>query len=214
MVGERDSAVLILIGFVHSLVDRQSLRKWTRGFCASNVVASIQVGRGRRWKTKWNTMQENVVDKQNMHGGSTPPEQGWKWARLSNMIWRFALHAPAEDTHIVINTDTWLQMLVSQLTHQNVTLLHCTHRLVVEIMSLQGKLDGCFSACKLNVPALAPAPVTSNNNLNDAAKQQKTVWTDNDTISSVIQSTNQSRVPSSRPRVDVPPKGKDTRWNL
>jgi len=36
---------------------------------------------------------------------------------------------------------------------------------------------------------------------------------DNDTISSVIQSTNQSHVPSSRPRTDVRPKGKDTRSN-
>jgi len=38
---------------------------------------------------------------------------------------------------------------------------------------------------------------------------------DNGTISSVIQSTNQSRVPSStsRPRADVRPKGKDTRSN-
>jgi len=36
---------------------------------------------------------------------------------------------------------------------------------------------------------------------------------DNGTISSVIQSTNQSRVPSSRPRADVRLKGKDTRSN-
>jgi len=36
---------------------------------------------------------------------------------------------------------------------------------------------------------------------------------DNGTISSVIQSTNQSRVPSSRPRADVRPEGKDTRSN-
>jgi len=36
---------------------------------------------------------------------------------------------------------------------------------------------------------------------------------DNGTISPVIQSTNQSRVPSSRPRADVCPKGKDTRSN-
>ena len=34
---------------------------------------------------------------------------------------------------------------------------------------------------------------------------------DKDTISSVIQSTNQSRVPSSRPGTTVHPKGKDTR---
>ena len=37
--------------------------------------------------------------------------------------------------------------------------------------------------------------------------------TDNGTISSVIQSTNQSRVPSSRQRADVRLKGKDTRSN-
>jgi len=37
--------------------------------------------------------------------------------------------------------------------------------------------------------------------------------TDNDTISPVIQSTNQSHVPSSRPRADVCSKGKDTRSN-
>jgi len=36
---------------------------------------------------------------------------------------------------------------------------------------------------------------------------------DNGTISPMIQSTNQSRVPSSRPRADVRPKGKDTRSN-
>jgi len=32
-------------------------------------------------------------------------------------------------------------------------------------------------------------------------------------ISSVIQTTNQSRIPSSRSRTDVRPKGKDTRWD-
>jgi len=37
--------------------------------------------------------------------------------------------------------------------------------------------------------------------------------TDNGTISPVIQSTNQSRVPSSRPRADMCPKGKDARPN-
>jgi len=36
---------------------------------------------------------------------------------------------------------------------------------------------------------------------------------DNDAISPVIQSMNQSRVPSSRPRTDVRPEGKDTRSN-
>jgi len=36
---------------------------------------------------------------------------------------------------------------------------------------------------------------------------------DNGMISSVIQSTNQSHVPRSRPRADVRPKGKDTRSN-
>jgi len=36
---------------------------------------------------------------------------------------------------------------------------------------------------------------------------------DNGTISPVIQSTNQSCVPRSRPRADVRPKGKDTRPN-
>jgi len=36
---------------------------------------------------------------------------------------------------------------------------------------------------------------------------------DNGAISPVIQSTNQSRVPSSRSRTDVRPKGKDTRSN-
>jgi len=36
---------------------------------------------------------------------------------------------------------------------------------------------------------------------------------DKGTISSVIQSTNQSRVPSSRPRADVRPEGKDARSN-
>jgi len=36
---------------------------------------------------------------------------------------------------------------------------------------------------------------------------------DNGTISPVIQTTNGSRVPSSRPRTDVRPKGKDTMSN-
>jgi len=36
---------------------------------------------------------------------------------------------------------------------------------------------------------------------------------DNDTNSSVIKSTNRSRVPSSKPRTDVRPKDKDTRSN-
>jgi len=36
---------------------------------------------------------------------------------------------------------------------------------------------------------------------------------DNGAISSVIQTTNGSRVPSSRPRTDVRPNGKDTRTN-
>jgi len=36
---------------------------------------------------------------------------------------------------------------------------------------------------------------------------------DKGTISSVIQSTNQSRVPSSRPGTNVHPKGKDTGSN-
>jgi len=38
--------------------------------------------------------------------------------------------------------------------------------------------------------------------------------TDNGTISPVIQTTNGSRVPSSRPRTDVRPNGKDTRSNV
>jgi len=37
--------------------------------------------------------------------------------------------------------------------------------------------------------------------------------TDNGTISPVIQTTNGSRVPSSRPRTDVRPRGKDTMSN-
>jgi len=36
---------------------------------------------------------------------------------------------------------------------------------------------------------------------------------DNGVISPVIQSRNQSRVPSSRPRTDVRPEGKDARSN-
>jgi len=36
---------------------------------------------------------------------------------------------------------------------------------------------------------------------------------DNGAISPVIQSTNRSRVPSSRPRTDVRPEGEDTRSN-
>jgi len=39
------------------------------------------------------------------------------------------------------------------------------------------------------------------------------VEADNGTISSVIQTTNGSRVPSSRPRTDVRPSGKDTKSN-
>jgi len=37
---------------------------------------------------------------------------------------------------------------------------------------------------------------------------------DNGTISPVIQTTNGSRVPSSRPRTDVRPSGKDTMLNV
>ena len=52
------------------------------------------------------------------------------------------------------------------------------------------------------------------NNKRENAKCTPHTYNDNGTNSFVIQSTNQSRVPSSsRPRADVHPKGKDTRSN-
>jgi len=44
-------------------------------------------------------------------------------------------------------------------------------------------------------------------------KSPKNRRTDDDAISSVIQSTNRSHVPSSKSRTDVRPKDKDTRSN-
>jgi len=69
-----------------------------------------------------------------------------------------------------------------------------------DVAELVSKLDA-----KYNVKATAQGKGQKNHILIEGS--------DNDTISSVIQSTNQSRVPNSRPRTDVRPKGKDARSN-
>jgi len=70
-----------------------------------------------------------------------------------------------------------------------------------DVAELVSKLDA-----KYNVKAAAQGKGQKN----DHALIE---GSDNGTISPVIQSTNQSHVPSSRPRTDVRPKGKDTRSN-
>jgi len=70
-----------------------------------------------------------------------------------------------------------------------------------DVAELVSKLDA-----KCNVKATAQGKGQKN----DHALIE---GSDNGTISTVIQSTNQSRIPSSRPRTDVRPKGKDTRSN-
>jgi len=69
-----------------------------------------------------------------------------------------------------------------------------------DVAELVSKLD-----TKCNVKAAAQGKGQKNHILIEGS--------DNGTISSVIQSTNQSPVPSSRPRADVRLKGKDTRSN-
>jgi len=69
------------------------------------------------------------------------------------------------------------------------------------VAELVSKLDA-----KHNVKAAAQGKGQKNNHV-------MIEGSDNGTISSVIQTTNGSRVPSSRPRTDVPPSGKDTRPN-
>jgi len=69
-----------------------------------------------------------------------------------------------------------------------------------DVAKLVSKLDA-----KYNVKAAAQSKGQKNHILIKGS--------DNGAISPVIQSTNQSRVPSSRPRADVRPKGKDTRSN-
>jgi len=70
-----------------------------------------------------------------------------------------------------------------------------------DVAELVSKVDA-----KYNVKVTAQGKgQKSNHNLIEGS--------DNGTISSVIQSANQSRVPSSRPRADVRLKGKDTRAN-
>jgi len=70
-----------------------------------------------------------------------------------------------------------------------------------DVAELVSKLDA-----KCNVKATAQGEGQKNDH--DLIK-----GSDNGTISPVIQSTNQSHVPSSRPRTDVRSKGKDTRSN-
>jgi len=70
-----------------------------------------------------------------------------------------------------------------------------------DVAELVSKLDA-----KYNVKATAQGKGQKN----DHALIE---GSDNGAISPVIQSMNQSRVPSSRPRTDVRPKGKDTRSN-
>jgi len=70
-----------------------------------------------------------------------------------------------------------------------------------DVAELVSKLDA-----KHNVKAAAQGKGQKNNHV-------LIEGSNNGTISPVIQSTNQRRVPSSRPRTDVRPKGKDTRSN-
>jgi len=70
-----------------------------------------------------------------------------------------------------------------------------------DVAELVSKLDG-----KYNVKATAQGKGQKSNHILIEGSNKGT-------ISSVIQSMNQSRVPSSRPRADVRPKGKDTRSN-
>jgi len=69
-----------------------------------------------------------------------------------------------------------------------------------DVAELVSKLDA-----KHNVKATAQGKGQKNHILIEGS--------DNDAISPVIQSTNRSRVPSSRPRTDVRPEGKDARFN-
>jgi len=70
-----------------------------------------------------------------------------------------------------------------------------------DVAELVSKLD---AKCNVNVAAQGKGQ-KSNHCLIEGS--------DKDTISPMIQSTNQSHVPSSRPRTNVHPKGKDVRWN-
>jgi len=70
-----------------------------------------------------------------------------------------------------------------------------------DVAELVSKLDA-----KCNVKATAQGKGLKNNHV-------LIEGSDNDAISPVIQATNQGRIPSSRPRTDVRPKGKDTRSN-
>jgi len=69
-----------------------------------------------------------------------------------------------------------------------------------DVAELVSKLNA-----KCNVKATAQGKGQKNHILIEGS--------DNGTISPMIQSTNRSRVPSSRPRTDVRPKGKDMRSN-
>jgi len=69
-----------------------------------------------------------------------------------------------------------------------------------DVAELVSKLDA-----KCNVKATAQGKGQKNHILIEGS--------DNGAISPMIQSTNQSHVPSSRPRTGVRPEGKDTRSN-
>jgi len=69
-----------------------------------------------------------------------------------------------------------------------------------DVAELVSKLDA-----KHDVKATAQSKAQKNHILIEGS--------DNGAISPVIQSTNQSHVPSSRPRTDVRPEGKDARSN-
>jgi len=69
-----------------------------------------------------------------------------------------------------------------------------------DVAELVSKLDA-----KYNVKATAQGKGQKNHILIEGS--------DKGTILSVIQPANQSRIPSSRPRADVRPKGKDARSN-
>jgi len=70
-----------------------------------------------------------------------------------------------------------------------------------DVAELVSKLDA-----KYDVKATAQGKGQKNNHV-------LIEGSDNGAISSMIQPTNQSHVPSSRPRTDVRPNGKDTRSN-
>jgi len=97
----------------------------------------------------------------------------------------------------------------SQRTHQ------CMHQATLE-MIIQRLCAQHDEWCQLEGRAQHSAHPIATNIVHHGRMNpwcQKSIWNDNGAISSVIRTTNGSRVPSSRPRTDVRPNGKDTRSN-